>query len=143
MKITKIISILILAVITVSCSSTKKNMDDSLYNATWELEYISGPKIAFSGLYPDKKPKITFDKASNKVDGTASCNGYSAEYTLSGNNISFGEPGPATKMYCGEGEKIFLNSLQKVNKFKIDRDGKLNLMMGDISILRFKKFSVE
>lgn len=108
MKIKNILSLCIFALIIFSCSSTKKMANDALFNGAWELEYLSGPRIAFNGLYPDKKPKITFNKTTNSVSGNNSCNGYSADYRLDGNEISFGEPGPTTMMYCGEGENFFL-----------------------------------
>ncbi|MEJ2113709.1 MAG: META domain-containing protein, partial [Flavobacteriaceae bacterium] len=120
-----------------SCSSKKES--DALYSSAWELEYLTGPKIAFEALYPDKKPKITFNKDTNKAEGTNSCNGYSADFTLNGNAISFGEPGPTTMMYWGEGEQFFLNTIKKVNKYSIDDAGKLNLMLDDITMMRFKK----
>ncbi|HYH56091.1 MAG TPA: META domain-containing protein, partial [Anseongella sp.] len=72
---------------------------NQLFDTTWELEYISGPRIAFEGLFPDKKPRISFDKTTSEVSGHNSCNGYSAKYTLNGPGISFGEPGPTTMMY--------------------------------------------
>lgn len=121
-----------------SCSTTKKKTSEQLYNTTWELEYLSGPRISFDGLYPDKKPQIEFNKATQKAEGHNSCNGYSADYTLDGNTISFGEPGPTTMMFCGEGEKFFLNTIKKVNTYKIDEDGKLNLMIDDVPMMRFK-----
>ncbi|MDW5290361.1 META domain-containing protein [Formosa sp. PL04] len=133
---------LLVALITlliVSCA-TKNNIDgDELYRTTWELEYISGPRIAFEGLYPDKKPKITFDKTTHRVSGNNSCNGYSADYTLSGNSISFGDPGPSTLMFCGEGETVFMNMIKKINKYSLDQDGKLNLMIDNVPMMRFKK----
>lgn len=126
------------AFIIISCA-TKKNVDnEKLYSTNWELEYISGPRIAFNGLYPDKKPTIIFDKTTKKVTGNNSCNGYSADYTLIDNSMSFGEPGPTTMMFCGEGEKVFLNMMKKINKYSFDQDGKLNLMIDDVSVMRFK-----
>lgn len=133
---------LLVAVITlliVSCATQKYFNSEKLYNTAWELEYISGPQIDFKGLYPDKRPKITFDKTTNKVSGNNSCNGYSADYTLTGNSISFGEPGPATMMFCGEGESVFMNMIKKINKYSLDQDGKLNLMLDNVSLMRFKK----
>ena len=112
-----------------------------LFGTQWELEYLSGPKIAFEGLYPDKKPVISFNKDAKKVEGNNSCNGYTAPYTINGKSISFGEPGPTTMMYCGEGEKFFLSTMEKVNQFSLDTDGKLNLMIGDVPMMRFKKVS--
>ena len=80
-----------------------------------------------------------FDKTTNKVSGNNSCNGYSADYTLTGNSISFGEPGPATMMFCGEGETVFMSMIKKINKYSFDQDGKLNLMLDNVSMMRFKK----
>lgn len=143
MKWTKILLAVIIVLIIGSCSSTKKMASDSLFNTVWELEYLSGPRIAFNGLYPDRKPKITFNKTTSKVEGTNSCNGYSADYRLTGDKISFGEPGPTTMMYCGEGEKFFLSTIKKVEKYKIDSDGKLNLIIGDVTMMRFNKITQE
>ena len=139
MKKIKSFAIFFLVVSLFSCSSSKKTTNTELFNTTWELEYLSGPKIAFEGLYPDRKPKITFDSNTKRVTGTSGCNGYSADYNMNGNQIAFGEPGPSTMMYCGEGETFFLNTIKKVNSYKIDGDGKLNLVMNDIIMMRFKK----
>ena len=140
MKNLKFFLILAFAIVANSCATNKKMTNDGIFKTTWELEYISGPKIAFAGLYPDKKPTITFDKSTNKVEGNNSCNGYSADFTLKGTQLNFGEPGPSTMMYCGEGEQVFLNTIKKVNQYRIDSEGKLVLLTGDISMMRFKKF---
>ncbi|MGB3142629.1 MAG: META domain-containing protein [Maribacter sp.] len=141
MKIQSIAFVLFLSVI-MSCGSQKQTtQSDSLYNTRWELDYISGPRIAFEGLFPDKKPELTFNKETNEVRGNSGCNGYSAPYTLKGMSISFGEPGPSTMMYCGEGEQQFRNMMQKINGYSFDEDGKLNLMMNEVSMMRFKKVS--
>lgn len=139
MKTIQIFSLILFCLVITSCSSTKKLQSDNLYDTTWELEYISGPRIEFNGLYPDKKPQISFNKENQKVEGNNSCNGYSADFTLSGNAISFGEPGPSTMMYCGQGEKVFLNTMKKINKFDFDGDGKLNLIMDQVVMMRFHK----
>lgn len=80
---------------------------------------------------------ISFDKENRKAQGTNSCNGYSADFSLDGNNISFGQPGPSTLMYCGEGEKVFLNMIQKIDAYEIDSDGKLVLKSNDVALMRF------
>jgi len=140
MKQLKILAVLVIIFSLNACKSTK-TIADKLYNTAWELDYISGPKIAFNGLYPDKKPQITFNKTTNHVEGNASCNGYRAEYTLNGNSISFGEPGPTTMMYCGEGEQTFLSTIKKINKYSFDDEGKLVLMLDDVAMMRFKKIN--
>lgn len=128
----------VILLITLSCA--KKDTAEQLYGTAWELEYISGPRIAFEGLFPDKKPQLTFDKEANKAIGNNGCNGYSAEFTLGEENaISFGEPGPTTMMYCGQGEQEFLKTIKKINKYSFDLEGKLNLLMDDVTMMRFKK----
>ena len=99
-------------VLAESCASSKSPEDD-LYGPTWELEYMSGPRISFDGLFPNKKPQLTFEKESGMVSGTDSCNGYSTDITLEGNSISFGEPGPTTMMFCGGSERQFLQMMKK------------------------------
>jgi heat shock protein HslJ len=126
-----------------SCSIVKNTKTEaSLSDATWELTYISGPKIAFEGLYPNKKPQIAFNTKTNHVTGTSSCNGYSTKYTSNGKTISFGEPGPTTMMFCeGGGEQAFLQMIKKVDNYSFDKDGKLNLNNGEVPIMRFKKIA--
>lgn len=130
-----------IAILTIifSCATSKDKNTDKLYSTGWELEYISGPRIAFDGLYPNKKPKISFNKERKEVQGNSSCNVYSAAYTMGDDSISFGKPGATTMMYCGEGEQVFLNIMQKINRYKIDTDGKLNLVIDEVSMMRFKR----
>jgi heat shock protein HslJ len=107
-------------------------------NGTWELDYISGPKIAFEGLYPGKKPFITFNLADNKVTGNSSCNNFNAAFTIDGSNIRFNDPA-STRMACpGAGEATFFKTLKTVTKYSISGNT-LNLMMGDIAVMRFQK----
>ena len=58
----------VLTLLLISCMASKESKSTAnIYDATWELEYISGPRIAFEGLYPNKKPQITFDQKETKV----------------------------------------------------------------------------
>lgn len=141
MKNNVLLFVFFLALFISSCSTVKNTRTtDNLSNATWELEYISGTRIAFEGLYPNKKPQITFNTTTNEVSGTSSCNGYMAKYTSDGKAISFGEPEPTTMMFCeGRGEQSFLQMIKKVNNYSIDNDAKLNLNIGEVPMMRFKK----
>lgn len=141
MRITVILVLMTIALIFSSCATSKTADNTNISGKTWELEYLSGPRIAFAGLYPDKKPQITFSDSTKRVEGTNSCNGYSADQQITDDNISFGEPGMSTMMYCGEGEGFFLTTIKKVNKYKIDENGKLNLMINDIPMMRFKSIN--
>lgn len=131
----------VLTLFIASCNASKDTASaGNLFDTTWELEYISGPRIAFEGLYPNKKPQLTFDQKEKRVYGNNGCNGYSAPYTLNGKTLTFGEAGPATMMFCeGGGEQQFLKQIKLITSYSIDKDGKLNLIQGDIPMMRFKK----
>ena len=108
-------------------------------NGTWELNYITGPRIAFDGLYPDKKPQLIFSLPKMEVGGHTSCNGFSAKFTLAGDKISFGDP-LSTMMACpGAGEPTFLRILKTVNKYAVENGNTLVLMAGDVPVMRFIK----
>ncbi len=111
-------------------------------NGTWELNYISGSRIAFGGLYPDKKPQITFDLAAKELGGNTNCNGFSSKVTIDGNKISIAEPFSKIMIFCdGGGETTFLNMLKKVNKYAVT-NGNLNtltIMIDDVAVMRFTK----
>jgi heat shock protein HslJ len=127
----------------VACNSSKKttgDTDPSKLDGTWVLNYISGPRIAFDGLYPNKKPQIVFTVEDKRVSGNTSCNSFSGPLVVDGNKINFDQPFAMTKMACpGEGEAVFLETLKKVNTYSISGGNTLNLIMGDIAIMRFTK----
>ena len=107
-------------------------------SGAWELDYISGPRIAFDGLYPNRKPTMIFDASSGKVNGNSSCNNYNMTFKTNGNTINFG-PIMSTKMACeGNGEATFFSTLEKVNTFSIS-ENTLTFIMGDIAIMRLKR----
>ncbi len=112
--------------------------NNAIYNITWELEYLSGPKIAFQELFPNQKPTITFDKTKHQITGNSGCNGYSVEFALKENKLTLGEPGPSTLMYCGDGEAFFLKAMQEINQYQFDSEGKLLLMKDEIPLMRFQ-----
>lgn len=110
----------------------------TLLNGTWELDYISGARIAFEGLFPDKKPSITFNLPETKATGNGSCNNFNVSFTIDGNTIKFNEPA-STRMACpGNGEASFFDTLKKVTKYSVNGNT-LNMIMGDIAIMRFQK----
>ncbi len=107
-------------------------------NGTWELDYISGPRITFDGLYPNKKPTITFDTANKKANGNSSCNTYNTSIKINGGNLNFG-PVASTKMACkGSGESTYFKTLASITNYDI-KDNTLHLIMGDIVVMRFHK----
>ncbi len=110
----------------------------SQLNGTWEVDYISGPRIAFDGLYPDKKPTITFNLPDTVATGNSSCNNFRSSIKIDGSNIKFGMPA-STRMACpGAGESTFFKTLQSISKFSISGNT-LNLIMGDIAVMRLQR----
>ena len=109
-------------------------------NGTWELNYISGPRIVFNAMYPDKKPHIKFNLTENEIGGNTSCNGFSSKITIDGNKISIAEPFAKTMIFCdGGGETTFLNMLKKVNKYAVTNGNTLAFIIGDVVVMRFTK----
>lgn len=140
MKKSILFLLLLTGIIFSACSASKNTNSNDLFNTTWELEFITGSRIAFDGLYPEVKPNLTFDKTSNRVHGTNSCNGYSYKYNINKSELTFTEPGPSTLRYCeGNGDKAFLQMMEKVASYSIDENQKLNLIADGIPVMRFKK----
>jgi heat shock protein HslJ len=107
-------------------------------SGAWELNYISGPKISFEGLYPDKKPVVFFNFSAKEMMGNTSCNGFSSKFSVDGNKIHFYVV-LKTMVFCeGNGEETFLNMLKRVNRYSVN-DSTLTFMMDDIAIMRFAK----
>ncbi|NNT72289.1 META domain-containing protein [Flavobacterium sp. IMCC34852] len=147
MKKNALLLLSLFSILVSACCSTKTNIvkqtdsKTAFYDYAWELEYISGTRIAFDGLYPDRKPNIMFKEAESQFSGNTSCNSYSGKYTKKENSIQFGDA-MKTMAFCeGGGEEAFLRMLGKVNRFAFDSEGKLLLLADDIPMMRFKKIA--
>lgn len=133
-----------LGVVLISCNASKTKNNDSVskLEGTWELNYVTGPRIAFDGLYPNKKPTINFNTKENQVSGNNSCNSFNGKLNVTGNKIDFTQPMAVTRMMCqdGQGEQVFMNTLQKITSYDVTDNGKtLNFISGDIAMMRFTK----
>ncbi len=142
-KLLLVVPVLCLLFVINACKNTQKmntpaKVAPSL-TGSWQLNYITGPRIAFDGLYPEKKPQLIFRDGAAEVSGNSSCNSFSAPITLENNAISFGEPA-ATMMACpGIGESTFFSTLKKINHYSITEDTTLTLIMGDVAMMRFSR----
>ncbi|MEJ7586610.1 MAG: META domain-containing protein [Ferruginibacter sp.] len=100
-------------------------------NGTWQLNYITGPRIAFTGLYPGKKPTLVFNLSSTGASGNTGCNSFTSKVSIDGNKIKFAEP-LATRMACeGNGEQVFLKTLERVDNFTLVNSTTLTMNSGD------------
>ena len=139
-----VFTLVLFSFLFISCNVFKCKKKDAIskLEGTWELTYITGPRIAFDGLYPNKKPNINFNTKENVVSGNNSCNSYTGKLIVTENKIDFTQPMISTKMMCldGQGEQVFMNTLSKVTSYTISDDGKtLNFISGDIPTMRFTK----
>ena len=150
----QLIGFLMGIILITACNHSKKTVADtsqaapvpattdtgtSKLNGTWELNYITGPRIAFEGLYPEKKPLLIFKLPVTEASGNTSCNSFSCNFTTDGNKINFSAP-RSTMMACpGGGEQLFLKTLKQVNAYSISNDTTLTFIMGDIAMMRFVK----
>lgn len=117
--------------------ATDNGNTESSPDGNWELNYISGIKMAFEGLYPDKKPFINIDASTKKSKGNTSCNNFNATFTIDKGNIHFPETMAMTKMFCpGEGELIFLSALKTVSAYAVN-ENELTLFRENIAVMRF------
>ena len=137
----KLIFILTLALLA-SCKSRQaadpQFTKEGALDGNWVLEYVSGGDM--QALYPGNPPTLFVDLKENRASGKDGCNNYSGPITVVGNRLTFGPDMITTKMACpGDGERTFLDAIRKVNTFSIGTDGKLNLISGDVAILRFVK----
>lgn len=116
----------------------KDEANTNSLNGSWQLEYITGPRIAFEGLYPEAKPVLTFNLPDTMVAGNGSCNNFSGPVTIKDNNITFGNM-MSTKKFCGgDGETTFFKTLQGVNRYNVNGN-KLTFFRGDLVAMRFIK----
>ncbi len=135
-----ILVLLVVIVVVIGCTTAKSSTATvSIYNTTWELEYISGTKIAFEGLYPEVKPTLILNEKEMTYGGNSSCNAYTGSFTYENNLLQFGQTTQTMRFCEGGGEQAFFGMLKKVSKPVIDSDGKLLLLMDDVPMMRFKK----
>ena len=127
-------------------SSTQKAIplaimkDTTTLQGKWELKALPGSLISFEGLYKRKIPLLSFDLVAQQVSGNTGCNSFSGKFSLKGSSIGFTEPMTMTQMACpGEGEKIFLQTLQKVTTYSIQNDSVLVLSAGEKPLMQLKR----
>jgi heat shock protein HslJ len=132
--------VLFICVVIISCTTTKTASKTTSLEGTWELNYITGARIAFEGLYPEKKPTIKFDLTANQITGNNSCNQYFGALIVEGNKINFKDAKIGmTMMACqGNGDTVYMSTLEKIDSYTITEDGKiLNFMSGNVVMMRF------
>lgn len=107
----------------------------------WELFYITGRRIAFEGLYPEKKPFIRFQQGNADFSANTSCNSLMGSYK-GGKKGELFDLGAMTLMACpGEGEQVFVDELKKVDAYLVSGDT-LTFLSKDIPTMKFSKSNI-
>lgn len=119
----------------------KKAPAPTALSGSWTLNFITGPRIAFDGLFPDRKPTLEFDTKEKRVYGQAPCNRYNAPYTHKADSLRFSNNIAITMMACdeGQGENLYVQTLKKINRWKLNTDGQLELYNGNTMMLRYQR----
>lgn len=130
-----------------ACDNSKKTAAPAPFppaaklEGTWRLTYITGPKIAFDGLYPEKKPTLRFDMGTSRISGNNSCNSYSGPFRLNADTLDLSGPMISTKMFCtnsAQGETVYMETLKKISSLAVEGDT-LTLLIGTVPGMRFVK----
>jgi heat shock protein HslJ len=135
-----ILFLVFICMISISCTTSKPTVTTAPLEGIWELNYITGPKIAFDSLFPNKKPTISFDLKQNRIIGNNSCNQYFGALLMDGNKINFKDAKIVTTMMAceGNGDSDYMNALNKIESYTITDDGKtLNFLIGNVVMMRF------
>ncbi|MES2439111.1 MAG: META domain-containing protein [Verrucomicrobiota bacterium] len=99
-----------------------------IVGGSWRVEDIEG-----RGVVENTRPFIRFDSAT-QVSGSGGVNRFNGPCTLEGDTLGFGLPrstrmaGPPAAM---EQERLFLENLTKVARFRLDENGFLHFLDGD------------
>lgn len=126
-----------------SCRVFKKHkhVDPSLQlEGEWIMNFISGPRIAFDGLYPEKKPEIRFDLAEHRMSGFSGCNNFSGSFNVNNYVISFPNEIAMTRMICPnmQGESTFMDILKSIDNWSV-QGNVLQLNAGPVTMMRFER----
>lgn len=132
-----VVAVLLMA----SCSSSKNAASSVALTGEWNIIAVNGNAVDSSKV--EQAPFIGFNRAENRIYGSASCNRFFAGLKLDSikSEISFGEAG-ATRMMCPnmEIEDAILAALGKITHYKVLGDDEVDMYdANDQSLLLIRK----
>ncbi len=117
----KLIVLSTLLIVFMSCNGTKntsKKTTAEIVSGKYEIRDVEGSTNVYK-LY------FEINTSENSISGKTGCNGFSGNYTISENNITF-LPFISTKMYCEEHvmkvEKNIFKAFSGTKKFTFDNN---------------------
>ena len=116
--------VLFIAFISIQCSP-KLSPDYGWGNQRWIVTELKGVPVQQSDSRRDAF--LSFNAGEKRYSGNGGCNQVSGNYTLSNNNIHFGEI-TSTKMSCNdiEFENVLLATLGSIDRYEVN-GGELSL----------------
>ncbi len=121
-----------------ACNTPKQQAASSneadLYK-TWRLVEVEGKTVDTAKL--QRPAEFTFNKADQRISGSAGCNNIFGKFTVSADKLTF-SPLAATKMACQDMsvESSFLSVTGKVNNWKVT-EGFLVLSQDGTALAKF------
>ncbi len=104
----------------------------------WMLTYIEGGDV--TKLYKGRIPEMIFDLKAGKITGNNGCNSIFGTVKVEGSKIVFLTPLGSTKMACeGNGEELFMAGLAKMTSFSFHGNDEIDLIGGDLGIMRLQR----
>ena len=130
--------ITLLTLITISCSKNEsQKMNVNLLHDIWALESIQGEQILIDDTIKNL-PVLEIYVEEERVHGNTSCNTLDGKLHIDGSEITFYDM-ITTEMACpGNVEQRFISSLNKVNRYKIEKM-RLYLFNDEKELLVFRK----
>jgi len=113
-------------------------------NGIWQLNYICDHSAPFYELYPVTNcPSMIFTEGKNVVSGFSGCHEFISTVMVNNNSMVFAENAMQDTTCHGNGENIFLSTLNRVNTYAFKDDKTLVLIADDKPVMAFTRFSRE
>ncbi|MGD8903934.1 MAG: transporter substrate-binding domain-containing protein, partial [Anaerolineae bacterium] len=97
---------------------------DELLGTQWQVRSYYDPVATGGMASPLAGTQLTAEFAEGRVNGSAGCNTYNADYTVDGDSLSIG-PAATTRMFCEQPqgamdqEAAYLAALQSASSFEL------------------------
>jgi len=133
------ILVFLTGVVMMACSSSRNTAAQlQSLNGNWELTVFPNESKSFTEMFTMKKPELELNSTTMRVSGSTGCNRTMGGFSVNGEEFTFTNMA-TTKMGCpGYDESIFLNALNRVNRFRLNGD-QLSLLQDSTLLMTFAK----
>ncbi|MBC6491177.1 hypothetical protein BC349_09050 [Flavihumibacter stibioxidans] len=109
-------------------------------NGNWHMVFFHSPEFDPGVLFPEKQPYMRLDSSTLRASGSTGCNRFSGQFVAVNQQFRFAmDKMILTRMACkGPGEGIFLETIGRVNRYRLTNDT-LVFLQNDTVLIRWKK----